>query len=129
MRSSSAISQPIIVQSAFIYSIVVGDIMVLEIKVLPLLRRIKGYSAGCNFVSCLNHNGQELRVVIRNVCLFISGMFMWASLPLALILLRLVFMPAVLGFMVESSAMRAWIFVPLVTVVCEVSSRLAVFAI
>jgi len=45
MRSSCTISQPIIVQSAFVYSIEVGDIMVLKIKVLPLLRRIEGYSA------------------------------------------------------------------------------------
>jgi hypothetical protein len=51
------------------------------------------------------------------------------SLSLAFVLLWLVFVPAVLGLVVESSAVGAGIFVPLVAVICEVALHLAVFAI
>ena len=54
---------------------------------------------------------------------------MWISLPLALVLLRLVFVPAVLGFVVESSTVRAGVFVPLIAVIHSVASCLAVLAI
>ncbi|SRR5216683_3745805 len=38
-------------------------------------------------------------------------------------------MPAVLGFMVESPAMGAGIFIPLVAIFCNVSLHLAMFAV
>ena len=38
-------------------------------------------------------------------------------------------MPAVIGLMIEASAVGAWIHVPLIAVVCSVTSHFAVFAI
>ena len=56
-------------------------------------------------------------------------MLAWGCFPFAFVLLWLVFVPAVLGLVVESSTVGAGIFIPLVAVVCEVASRLAMFAI
>ncbi len=141
VRGSSTVSQPIIVQSVLIYSIIIGDIIICEIKVLPMLRRIEGNPTlpmlrriegnptGCDIARHLDHNSWELWVAIHGICLLISGTFAWISLPFALVLLWLVFVPAVLSFMVELSAVGARVFIPLVAVICSVLSRLAMFAI
>ena len=48
VRRCRAVSQPDIVQSSFVYSVEVGGIVAIEIKVLPMLQGVKYYPTGCD---------------------------------------------------------------------------------
>ncbi len=60
VRRCSAVSQPDIIQNSFIYSVEVGDIMVIKIKVLLVLRGIKSDPAWCDITNFLNGYPQVL---------------------------------------------------------------------
>ena len=55
VRCCCTVSQPDIIQNPFIYSVKVGSIMAIEIKVLPMLQGIKYYPARCNNARLLNY--------------------------------------------------------------------------
>jgi len=129
MWSYCAVSQPIIPNSALIYSIEVGDIMAIKVKVLPALQGIKYYSARCNITRLLDHYCQVLWVAIHDVSFLISGSFVWICIPFAFVLLWLVFLLAVLGPMVESSIVYAGFFIPFVAVLCDVALHFALLTI
>jgi len=129
MWSRCTVSQPIIPNSALVYSIEVCDIMAIEVKVLPVLRGIKYYSARCNITRLLNRYHRVLWVAIRDVSFLISRSFAQVCIPFAFILLWLVFVPAVFGLMVELSTVCARFFIPFVTLFCDVALRFALLAI
>jgi hypothetical protein len=55
VRRCRAVSQPDIVQSSFVYSVEVGGIVAIEIKVLPMLQGVKYYPARCDNARLLDH--------------------------------------------------------------------------
>jgi len=129
VQGSCTVCQPIIIQCALVYSIIVGNIIIWEVKVLAMLRWVEGDSTGCDIASHLNHYSWELWVAICGISYLISGMFVQISFSFAFLLLQLVFVLAVIGFVVEASIVSTGICVPFVAVIHSITSQFAMFAI